>query len=153
MRKLELKIPPPVVALLAALAMWGLASMARPLNLPVTFRVAVAVAFAGAGAALGLAGLLAFRRAKTTLDPMHPDKVRTLVTGGVFGRTRNPMYLSLLLYLCAWASYLASWPALLMLSAFVLYMDRFQILPEERALSGRFGAEFAAYQAEVPRWL
>lgn len=153
MNKLELKIPPPVVALLFALAMWLPAAPGPRFGLPSTLRVAVAVAIACAGAALGLAGIVSFRRARTTLDPMHPDKATTLVTGGVYRRTRNPMYLSLLLYLCGWALYLASWPALLLLPAFVFYMDRFQILPEERALSGRFGPEFAAYQAEVPKWL
>lgn len=153
MRQLELKIPPPALALLAALAMWGLASLGQPFGLSAGLRVAFAVALACAGAGLGLAGILSFRRARTTLDPMHPDQATSLVTGGVYRRTRNPMYLSLLLYLCAWAAYLASWPALLVLPAFVLYMDRFQILPEERALSGRFGREYAAYQAQVRRWL
>jgi protein-S-isoprenylcysteine O-methyltransferase Ste14 len=153
MSKLELKIPPPLVALLAALAMLALAGLGRPLGLPFVVRVPAAVLLACMGAALGVAGIVSFRRAKTTLDPTHPDKVSTLVTGGVFGRTRNPMYLSLLLYLCAWAIYLRTWPPLLVLPAFVLYMDRFQIKPEERALSARFGPEYAAYHDQVPRWL
>ena len=33
------------------------------------------------------------------------------------------------------------------------YMNRFQILPEERALSAKFGAEFGAYTQSVRRWL
>ena len=63
------------------------------------------------------------------------------------------MYLSLLLYLLAWGIYLASWPGLLFLPLFVLYINRFQIAPEERALSSLFGEEFAAYKSRVRRWL
>jgi len=32
-------------------------------------------------------------------------------------------------------------------------MTRFQIVPEERALSGIFGAAYSEYQAKVRRWL
>ena len=43
--------------------------------------------------------------------------------------------------------------ALLVLPAFVVYMNRFQIGPEERALEAIFGAEFDAYRNRVRRWL
>jgi len=36
---------------------------------------------------------------------------------------------------------------------FVLYMNRFQIRPEERALITLFGSEYSAYQTQVRRWL
>jgi protein-S-isoprenylcysteine O-methyltransferase Ste14 len=63
------------------------------------------------------------------------------------------MYLSLLLYLLAWAAYLSNWLALLLVPAFVLYINELQIKPEERSLSAIFGAEYAAYKARVRRWL
>jgi len=103
--------------------------------------------------AIGSAGMVSFWRAKTTMNPTKADAVSSLVTGGVFRFTRNPMYLSLLLYLLAWAVYLSSWLALLLLPAFVLYINRFQIRPEERALSSLFGSEYAAYKGRVRRWL
>ena len=37
--------------------------------------------------------------------------------------------------------------------AFVLYITRFQIRPEERALQRIFGEAFSAYCARVRRWL
>jgi len=76
-----------------------------------------------------------------------------LVTNGTFHFTRNPMYLSLLLYLLAWAVYLSNWLALLFVPVFVLYINQFQIKPEERALSSLFGLEYAAYKGRVRRWL
>ena len=87
------------------------------------------------------------------MNPTKPGATSSLVTGGVFRLTRNPMYLSLVLYLLAWAVYLSNWLALLLVPLFVLYLDRFQIKPEERALSALFGPEYASYQARVRRWL
>lgn len=153
MQALELKIPPPVVALIVLALMWLLAHTAATLEVPATLRVAGAAAIALVGLAIGVAGKVGFRRAGTTSNPMQPQKASALVTGGIYRRTRNPMYVSLLLLLVAWALYLASGWAMLGPLAFVLYIGRFQIQPEERALSAMFGAEYAAYQSRVRRWL
>ena len=153
MQALELKIPPPVVALVLLALMWLLARAAPPLGIPTLPRAAGAGIIALAGVAIGVAGKVGFRRAGTTSNPMQPQKASALVTGGIYRRTRNPMYVSLLLLLVAWALVLASGWALLGPLAFVLYIGRFQIRPEERALSAMFGADYAAYQSRVRRWL
>ena len=67
--------------------------------------------------------------------------------------TRNPMYLGFLLVLLGWAIYLSNVLAFLLLPAFILYMNRFQIYPEEKALASLFGEEFASYKSRVRRWL
>ena len=153
MGSLELKVPPPAVALLLGLFMWLASSLVEPVEVPVGSRVGVAVVVAVVGLSIGLAGIVSFLRARTTINPINPSATSALVTGGVFRFTRNPMYLSLLLYLLAWALYLASWLAFLFVPAFVLYINQFQIKPEERALSSLFGAEYASYKARVRRWL
>jgi len=153
MQALELKIPPPVVALIVVASMWLLAHAAPTLDMPTTLRVACATVIGLVGAAIGVAGKVGFRRAGTTANPMKPEKASALVTGGIYRLTRNPMYLSLLLLLVAWAVWLASGWALLGPPAFVLYIGRFQITPEERALSAMFGADYAAYKLRVRRWL
>lgn len=151
---LELKIPPPVVTLVVGALMWFVARWSgMPIDGPGSVRVAIAIALVVLGVALGLAGIAGFRRAATTLNPTRPSTASALVTDGVFRVTRNPMYLGLLACLLAWAVYLSSWQALLCLPLFVLYLDRFQIRPEERALSARFGADYDAYKAAVRRWL
>jgi protein-S-isoprenylcysteine O-methyltransferase Ste14 len=63
------------------------------------------------------------------------------------------MYLGLLCLLIAWAVYLPSLWAFAGPVLFVGYIGRFQIAPEERALSALFGAQYSAYQARVRRWL
>lgn len=94
-----------------------------------------------------------FRRANTTVNPLKPQAASSLVTAGIYRYTRNPMYLGLLFLLVAWAVLLSSPFALLGPVAFVTYISRFQIVPEERVLAALFGAEYAAYQAGVRRWL
>lgn len=153
MSALELKIPPPVVALVAALAMWVAARMSGDAWAPEVVRPALAIALAGVGAAFDLSGLLAFRRAKTTVNPMRPQSTSAMVSSGIYGLTRNPMYLGLAFALGAWAVYLWSGWALLGPAAFAAYVTRFQIVPEERALAELFGADYTAYRARVRRWL
>lgn len=152
MNALELKVPPPLVALVTGLLMWLAAKLVPPLALPGVARIAVAVVFAGVGVGLAMSGVLTFRRAKTTVNPTTPAAASALVRTGVFRFTRNPMYLGLLLCLVAWAIFLSSVLALLIAPLFVVYMNRFQIAPEERALAALFGDSFAAYKRDVRRW-
>ncbi len=149
---LALKIPPLVLVLACAVLMWLLPAWANAPHLGAWHPVLSAlVALLGAGTCL--AGVLAFRQARTTVDPMHPSAASALVVKGIYHRTRNPMYLGFLLVLLAWALFLAKLSAWLVLPLFVLYLNRFQIAPEERALRERFGPAFDAYIAQVRRWL
>ena len=153
MASLEVKVPPPAVALLFGLLMWLASRVVASIGIPVGARVGVAVVLASLGLTFGFAVMLSFVRARTTMNPTKPSATSSLVTGGVFRLTRNPMYLSLLLYLLGWAAYLSNWLALLLVPVFVLYINELQIKPEERALSALFGAEYASYKARVRRWL
>jgi protein-S-isoprenylcysteine O-methyltransferase Ste14 len=153
MGSLELKVPPPVVALLFGLFMWLVSSPGGAVDLWFGHRVGGAVVVASIGAVIGIAGMASFVQAKTTMNPTKLSATSSLVTTGVYRFTRNPMYLSLVLYLVAWGVYLSNWLALLFVPVFVLYIDQFQIKPEERALSALFGPEYASYKARVRRWL
>ena len=153
MRSLELKIPPPVVAALLAVAMWGIAFVAPLVEVPTLLRVCVAIAIALAGGVFSLAGIMSFRRARTTVNPMKPEAATSLVSSGIYRITRNPMYVGLLFVLVAWAAFLSSAWSLLGPLAFLLYISHFQIRPEERVLSELFSAEYSAYKARVRRWL
>ena len=123
------------------------------LNVAIPWSTPAAIVVAALGAALGLAGVIQFHRAKTTVNPLRPDAVSALVSGGVYRWTRNPMYLGMAAMLLGWAIYLGSIAALAALPLFIVYLNRFQIGPEERALEARFGAEFEAYRRRVSRWL
>ena len=157
MNALELKIPPPVVALCVALLMWLVASAALPFTpafeLPFSLRAGLAAGCVVIGQGISMAGIVSFRRARTTLNPLNPGAASALVRSGIFRLTRNPMYLGLLLTLAGWSAWLWSPVSLLFLPVFVLYINRFQIDPEERALARLFGAEFAAYRTRVRKWV
>lgn len=153
MSALELKVPPLAVGLLIGAAMWLASVIAPALAMPVPYKNAIAIAVALAGIGAVLLGAFSFRRASTTLNPLHPEAASSLVTTGIYRVTRNPMYLGFALVLLAWAVFLGNAPAFVLVPAFVIYMNRFQIEPEERALSIMFGAEFTAYQRGVRRWL
>ena len=153
MQALENRIPPPIVTLLFALLMWLVARYVPGVELSHATRVVLAALVVATGLGFVLAGVLSFRRAQTTVNPLKPETTSALVTSGIYQYSRNPMYLGFALFLLAWACYLASPVALLGPVGFILYMNRFQIRPEERALTALFGGEVQAYQERVRRWL
>lgn len=152
MRWLELRIPPRLIAVAVGFAMLAASFLEPRFDLPQSHHWAIGVAGALAGAAITFAGATALRTARTTLLPMRPHKTTSLVTTGIFSWTRNPMYLGLATALVGWALYLsAAWP-LLGPILFVLYLNRFQIQPEERVLTELFGFAYTNYTRRVRRW-
>jgi protein-S-isoprenylcysteine O-methyltransferase Ste14 len=153
MTRLELRIPPLALAAVFAVAI-PTASVYVPLlriSMPGHKHAAAVLVFAGA--LVAAAGVLQFRRARTTVSPLSPHKTSTVISSGLYRWSRNPMYLGMalaLLGLAAWASALAGY---LLVLAFCWYLTRFQIIPEEKALLAAFGAEFTQYLAKVRRWI
>jgi protein-S-isoprenylcysteine O-methyltransferase Ste14 len=152
MQTLELRIPPVALVLISACLM-GLIAYFVPLDLGLPAPTLFAFSCAVAGAVIAIAGVAAFRRHKTTVNPFTPERTSSLVASGIYRYTRNPMYLGFLLLLVGWAVLLSNVVALVLLPAFILYMNRFQIQPEERALEQHFGSEFQAYKQQVRRWV
>ncbi|MDO4698579.1 MAG: isoprenylcysteine carboxylmethyltransferase family protein [Pasteurellaceae bacterium] len=146
---MELKLPPPFVFLLGAGIIYALPNAFES---PLILRgLAVLIAFFAL--VIDASALLAFRQQRTTISPLTPHNTSSLVTHGIYRFTRNPMYLGLALLLLAWSLWLAQPFGVLVLWGFVAYLNRFQILPEERILLAKFGEAFRQYQTEVPRWI
>ena len=150
---LDHRIPPPVLLVVAFAAMWAAAAWLPVLSLPGALRFTLTAALALGGAAINVAGFRTIRGAGSTIDPTRPSAATALVTSGPFRISRNPMYVGFATLLLAWAVYLQSAWALVGPLLYVLYLQRFQITPEERALRARFGSEFEAYATRVRRWL
>ena len=149
------KIPPPIVAIVTALLIWVIA-MVDPIglfNLPIGMQVWGSVMIALTGIATMLTGVFAFRKSETTINPLKPEQASSLVLTGIYQKTRNPMYLGMLLILSAWAIFLGSTIAFMWLPLFVLFMTKFQILPEEMALQKLFGQAYSDYLLSVRRWI
>ncbi len=150
---LRLRIPPLAVALLAGGLGWVAARLVPGLNVACFGRKELAAAFGLLGVTCAGLGVASFRRARTTVNPMTPGATSALVVAGIYRVTRNPMYLGFLFLLLAEFVWLANPVAFLAAPAFVLYLNRYQIGPEESALQSRFAAEFESYTHRVRRWI
>ena len=150
---LETKVPPPVVMLLLGLMAYCLGRWVPSLSFQLPLRTLVVAVVAFAGLLLNVIPKLAFGRAGTTVNPLRPDKATALVSSGIFRYSRNPMYVGQALLLLAWVLYVGHWLGLFAVPLFVLYITRFQIVPEERVLAARFADEYAEFRRRVHRWL
>lgn len=153
MNAFELEVPPLGLALLLAVAMWFVAAQLPSLAISVPWNHFLAATISCVGVIFVLAGGYAFHRARTTVNPTKPNATSSIVISGIYRRSRNPMYVGALLALAGWAVFLSNALPFVFLPAYVMYMNRFQILPEERVLSAKFGAEYETYKRTVRRWL
>lgn len=153
MNWLRLKIPPPLYLAAFAGLMWLLHQYLPLLHwLPAPWHWAGVVP-AGVALLNDLWALALFFHARTTFNPIRPDRTQALVTTGPYRYTRNPMYVGMLLLLLGWAMWLGSLSPLLLVPLFVPVLNTMQILPEEQILEQKFGQAYSDYKARTPRWL
>ena len=150
---LETKIPPPEICFICALLMYASAQVSALSGILPRFPIWLSAVLIAFGTALGVLGMWAFRRVRTTVSPFNPEETEHFVSDGMYRFSRNPMYAGMGCWLAAWAGYLAHPLPWLFLAVFAAYMTRFQIMPEERVLAQKFGAEYEAYCRRVRRWL
>jgi protein-S-isoprenylcysteine O-methyltransferase Ste14 len=99
----------------------------------------------------GIAAVMTFKRHRTVVNPR--GKVTTLVRGGPYRYSRNPMYVTLVAsYLGAALAFQLPWALILFLPV-VLVLQFGVIVPEEHYLLGTFPEEYLAYARRVRRWL
>ena len=103
------------------------------------------------GAILNLMADGDFKRYRTTVKPFEVSS--TLVTGGVFRTSRNPMYVGMTLILVGVALLAGSAASWIPAGIFAILMDRLFIEPEEAMLEAEFGDEFREYRKKARRWI
>jgi protein-S-isoprenylcysteine O-methyltransferase Ste14 len=150
---IENRIPPPIVMVVTGLAMWALSWVTPTVDIPAGVRYGLVGVLLVFGISIAGLALSSFRRAGTTIDPVEIDNASSLVTTGIYAFTRNPMYVGLTTLLVTLAVLLSNAWLLLGPLFFVLYITRFQIIPEEHAMQARFGSAYDAYRARVRRWV
>lgn len=153
MRSLQLKVPPPLVVITAAALMAGLTYTFRGASIDIPAHLVLAVVLAAIGIGCIGTGINEFRQHETTIDPRDPQRSSSLVDTGIYRFTRNPMYLGFLVILTGWAVYLGNLLPFVVLPAYVLYLGKYQIEPEERLLAAKFGSRYEAYRRKVRRWI
>lgn len=153
MKALELKVPPVIVVGIIAGIMHFTSHSLPAVKIPLSLRVSLTALIVLLALVSGALGVWEFRKQRTTVNPHTPEKSSSLVTSGVFQFTRNPMYLGLALLLLALAVYKSSPLLIAGVVVFILYMNRFQIAPEEGFMKQHFGPEYTDYCSRVRRWL
>lgn len=150
--KIELKVPPVAQVLVVMLLMFGCAQFYES-----SFYFNNQLEISGFIAAFGLlvivAGVVQFRIANTTVNPVKPNETSKVVATGIYRWTRNPMYLGMLLTILGWFVYLGVVVNLVFIAIFIGYMNRFQIKPEEAMLKQLFSEEYEQYINRVRRWI
>ncbi|MGF1690837.1 methyltransferase family protein [Photobacterium kagoshimensis] len=147
-----LKLPPPLLMMMTFGCMYLLAQHWPIWTFSFWGQQAVVLVLCLLGALLGLSGVLSFSRVRTTVNPHKPNNASSLVTGGIYQYSRNPMYLGLVFFLTAAWFYLGALSSVVMIIIFISYMNHFQIEPEEEALKLKFGDAFSDYCQQVRRW-
>lgn len=153
MHYLELKIPPAGLVLLFAAIMWLTAAMNSWAIIPIPGKKWVAIALLILGCALIIVAAIQFISARTTVNPLTPGLATLIITKGIYKLSRNPMYVGFLVMLVAWGVLLENALSLSWLPLFVLYLNRFQIMPEEKALLAKFDDDYDRYLKSVRRWI
>jgi len=145
LRQLEMRIPPPVIALACAILMWFSTPEHSTRSWDGLFLILL-------GMSISSSALWLFLKAETNFHPHHFD-ASCLVTDGPYQWSRNPMYLGLLFVLVGWALILGSVVSLIGPLLCQQYLTRFQILPEENYLIQRFGITYEQHLQTIPRWI
>lgn len=153
MERLELKVPPPVWALI----FFGVTYVVSLLELGLEFSVSggsLGLVIAIIGVAIGVFAIIDFRAEGTTIDPHDPSQTTSLVEKGMYRFSRNPMYLGLAIIIAGFGIGLGDIAATIVgVGGFVVVITRLQIIPEERALKKRFKKRYDTYTAGRRRWL
>jgi len=151
--KLSLKIPPLALGIITLLLIW-LADRYVPIyHADFVYQNIIASVISGAGLIVALPGIFAFKKLKTSVDPRYPQKVSKLVIIGIYKYSRNPMYLGLLLAIIGFVFFLGSLAGILIVILFVLFINKYQIQPEEIVLQQKFGDDYINYTKDVRRWI
>ena len=152
-RQVETRIPPPLIMLAVGCFMTIARSAGGWFYFADSVSLLVICSGTGVGVATILAGLWSFRTHHTTVNPLNPQKASCIVETGVFSRSRNPMYLGMLIILLSYGVYLGSLYSVAASVLFVPLITRLQIIPEERQLLQKFPLAYRRYQQRVRRWI
>lgn len=153
-RWLELKVPPIIVLIVAAVQIYLLDGL---IHIPVLndkkITTYTALFFSLMSCLVILWALLIFKKQKTTLNPLNPESTQKLISSGIFNYSRNPIYLGMSLLLVAQVIWQNNLIGVFGVVFFIVYLSQFQIMVEEKILKKTFGKEFEEYSLRVRRWI
>ena len=148
---METKIPPPIVTLVFGLSIYFSRGIFPVVEFQYAFYLGIFLLLSGFSILVSAVSL--FRKDKTTVNPLSPEQATKLVTDGIFKYSRNPMYLGMAVVLTSIAVFFNLLGGIILIALFCAYITKFQIIPEERAMSDLFSDDFDKYTKETRRWV
>ena len=149
--QIKTKIPPPLVALTFGF----LINYTKDIfpKIDIRYDIIFGSFMIIIGSIIILSAITLFKKYQTDITPLKPSNATKLITGGIYKFSRNPIYLGLLLVLFGISIILNPIGGLFLIPLFILYLNIFQIIPEENAMVDLFKGEFLEYKANVRRWI
>ena len=145
------KIPPPIVTLAFGLMIYFSRDIFPDIN-NIIFYV-LSLFFIILGPFILISAVRSFKAEQTTINPININNASSLVISGVFKYSRNPMYLGMVFILLALSFRFNLVGGILFTSIFIMYITKFQIIPEEAAMKSIFGEDFNKYKNKTRRWI
>jgi protein-S-isoprenylcysteine O-methyltransferase Ste14 len=148
---METRIPPPIVTLVFGLSIYFSREIFQVVEIKYSFYIGILLLILGL--AILISAVRLFRKDKTTVNPLSPEQSTKLVTDGIFKYSRNPMYLGMVFILSSMAVFFNLIGGIILIALFCFYITKFQIIPEERAMSNLFSQDFNKYKQATRRWI
>jgi protein-S-isoprenylcysteine O-methyltransferase Ste14 len=148
---LKNKIPPPIVTLMFSVLIFYSADYFGQFYFIYQSIISLIIAFIGI--CIISVAIVQFKQFKTTVNPLKPEAASSLVTTGIYRLSRNPMYLGMLLLIISLWIKKGAVSGFILVPGFIVYMNYFQIFPEERSMKTLFSGRYEVYCRQVRRWL
>ena len=145
------KIPPPIIALVCALGILFSKPFFREYSN--VNNSSISILFFLIGIACFFFAIKLFKKHNTTISPLKPEKATSLIVSGIYMYSRNPMYLGMLFILISISIRFNIIGGIISISTFIIYITKFQIIPEEEQLKRIFGEKFLNYKKKTRMWL
>ena len=145
------KIPPPIVTLAFGLMIYFSRNIFPDIK-NIIFYI-LSLFFIILGPFILISAVRSFKAEQTTINPININNASSLVISGVFKYSRNPMYLGMVFILLALSLRFNIVGGILFTSIFIMYITKFQIIPEEAAMKSIFGEDFNKYKNKTRRWI
>ena len=145
------KIPPPIIALVCALGILFSKPFFREYSN--VNNSSISILFFLIGIACFFFAIKLFKKHNTTISPLKPVKATSLIVSGIYMYSRNPMYLGMLFILISTSIRFNIIGGIISISTFIIYITKFQIIPEEEQLKRIFGEKFLNYKKKTRMWL
>ena len=145
------KIPPPIIAMVCALGILFSKPFFREYSN--VNNSSISILFFLIGIACFFFAIKLFKKHNTTISPLKPEKATSLIVSGIYMYSRNPMYLGMLFILISTSIRFNIIGGIISISTFIVYITKFQIIPEEEQLKRIFGEKFLNYKKKTRMWL